>query len=321
MHCTLDLELTPEILHQKDTALTALLTKANVTLVNEPLVKLRLEQSGIGGSTSMAALAAESDGLLVTSDIWLMAEPVHFVLQRDAFSLYPEVPVKLSNQEAKAYQAILNKHFQLEGIAFYIGDSGQWYVNVQKQSGLSHYDGLTHPCHALGQSVDAFLPSHANAKQWLQILNEVQMLLYDSPENQIREEAGQLAVNSVWLHGGQVASGKPGAVTGVCYMSDRPSYRGLAAKNQAICHALPDHDSDLGQALVESDAQAIILDLTQVTAQDAWLLSCQHMLKRHIIHHLCLNLGLPGKTLVANVKPFDLWRFWRKSQTVTQYIQ
>ncbi len=319
MHCTLDLELTPEITHQKKSALTALLAKASIANKAEPLAQLRAYQSGINEKISVAAVAAKADGLPDLTGTWVIAAPVHLVLQRDDFSLYPEVPIKLSHAESEAYQATLNQHFQSDHLAFYTGRSGQWYLHVNGQGKFSHFSGLTHPSHAIGQTVDAFMPKHVDAKQWLQVQNEIQMLLFDSVENQAREQVGQLPVNSVWLYGAREVAGGDEKTAALHYLSDAPFYQGLASHTQAACEALPSEAANFENIIGESSVSAMIVDLTQATDLDAWLTTCQRLLKRRQLKSLTLQLGRPESTLVAKIRPIDNWRFWRKSHAVSYY--
>lgn len=321
MHCTLDLELTPDIIFQTDSALTALLTKASVEIKEGPLTQLRLQQSGINSTTSMAAVAAKADGLNEEGGSWVVAAPVHLVLQRDAFSLYPEAPIKLSAHEAAAYQVKLNEHFQTDGIQFKVGRSGQWYVHVKDQGMFSDFDGLTHPSHALGQKIDAFMPKHAEAHQWLQLQNEIQMLLFDSAENQVREQLGQLPVNSVWFYGAGVISANHQPESDICYLSSAPFYQGLAQQAQASCEELPEALASIKNIIKASNASAMVLDLTGVTDLEPWLTNCQRWLKQGLIKSLTLQLGQPRATLVADIKRIDYWRFWRKQHTVDHYFQ
>jgi hypothetical protein len=52
-----------------------------------------------------------------------------------------------------------------------------------------------------GQHADQFLPAGPGAARWHARMNEIQMLLNQSPINQAREARGEAAVNSVWFWG------------------------------------------------------------------------------------------------------------------------
>lgn len=320
MHCTLDLELSPEIIHGNSFILRNLLAKATVTSHPAVLAALRYQQAGISGNCSIAAIAAKADGLDVAAGVWLLADPVNLVLQRDAFSLYPEVPIKLSRDEANDYQSLLNQHFTNSGIKFYLGISGQWYVNAVDQSLSEHTQEMIHPVHAMGQSVETFMPKSAEANQWLQVQNEVQMLLFECEISQAREQSGLLPVNSVWFYGaGESPADNSTALADYQVVSNTPFYQGLAQLNQTAVTALPETESDFESLLRQHASSKVIVELTQCSEWEDFLAVCANLLKQRVIKHLSVQLGQRNQTLIASLKPLDHLRFWRKSHPLTYY--
>ncbi len=321
MHCTLDLEISPEIIHNNSSVLTNLLAKARVKSYPEALAQLRSQQAGFNDNSSIAAVAAKADGIEVTTGAWLMADPVNLVLQRDVFSLYPEVPVQLSRDEATDYQTILNQHFKDRGISFYLGTSGQWYVNATDQSLSANAYDMTNPIHAMGKSVDAFMPHSAEMNQWMQVQNEIQMLLFECSASQNREHSGLVPVNSIWFYG---AGDKPAVncamPVGRQYVSNAPFYQGLAQRSQSTAKALPERASDYEALLRQYVAGDVVVDLTRNPDWEALVEVCARLLKQRVIKQLTLQLGLPKQTLIANLKPIDHWRVWRKSHPLTHYL-
>jgi hypothetical protein len=62
-----------------------------------------------------------------------------------------------------------------------------------------------------GEYLTPHLPRGADARHYLKLINEVQMLMHSHPVNLARESDGRLAVNGLWLWGGgTLPAGKVG---------------------------------------------------------------------------------------------------------------
>jgi hypothetical protein len=144
-----------------------------------------------------AALAWQHLGNDAGSGYWLYAAPVHLVLQRDSFDLAAPVPLPLELEEIDALTSALNKHFEADNLEFFWHEK-QWFLSL-----ASNPDIQTHPPEsAMNKSIDMFLPTGKGAINWAGFTNELQMLLFAHPVNQVREAKGLPAVNSVWCYGG-----------------------------------------------------------------------------------------------------------------------
>ena len=129
----------------------------------------------------------------------LCADPVHFEVGMNDITL-TEIICDLSEFEAKEILALLNQHFQQDGLQFVYGSNQHWYVTFPKSEVLK-----TKPLDvALKKNVAGLLP-FSEQRNWQQIQNEVQMLLHSSEVNKHREIAGLTTLNSLWFWGG----GKP----------------------------------------------------------------------------------------------------------------
>ena len=74
----------------------------------------------------------------------------------------------------------------------------RWYLALEKQADL-----ITNPLmEVFGRNVNHFMSSGDDAKYWLTITNEIQMLLHATNVNFERESRNMLTANSVWLWGG-----------------------------------------------------------------------------------------------------------------------
>ncbi|MCG6933300.1 MAG: hypothetical protein LJE57_06640 [Gallionella sp.] len=150
---------------------------------------------GLQGSeiAPVAAVSAQFDGLV--AGCWLRADPVHLRLQRDRVLMLANPDI--SADEAGAICASLNQHFAGQGMEFFAPHPQRWYVRLE---GLP--DIQTRPVsQLLGGDVRGSLPEGADAPRWHQLLNEMQMLLYAHPLNDVRSARSMLEINSLCLWG------------------------------------------------------------------------------------------------------------------------
>lgn len=148
---------------------------------------------------AVAAVTARADGLETGEFYWLRADPVHLRLQRDQMVL--QALLNVAADEANALCASLNAQFADDGVQFFAPHPQRWYVRLPVVPQMH-----TQPLAAvIGSDVQRSLPQGADALRWHQIFNEIQMLFFEHPVNQAREERGALAMNSVWFWGGGVA--------------------------------------------------------------------------------------------------------------------
>jgi len=302
----------------QSSVLAYLLAKASVSEEDLPLEALVCAQSGLElmPDYPIAAIAAAEDGLDVGADYWLRADPVHLVLQRDSFSLSEPCPLPVSRAHAQAMIASFNAHFAQDGLKFSLGESGAWYVSLTQPPQIK----TALPAIAMGKNVAHFMPLGSTASGWVAYLNEVQMLLHAHAANTEREGAGEVAVNSIWLSGGGVmpATVKPDSDID-CLVGNSAFYKGLAKR------------SDLAYQDIAASLQSVMSHVAGRThvrlqlAQDLLLAedSFQALLnglKNRSITQLVLNLACYEKTLVATIRPLDLYKFWRTTKPMSAYL-
>lgn len=128
---------------------------------------------------------------------WLYAAPVHLLLQRDSFSLAAPVPLPLENDEVDALTAAFNQHFSSDGMQFFWHES-TWFLRLENNPNIQ----TTAPQASINKDINAYLPTGEGAMQWAKFQNEVQMLLFEHPVNQVREAKRLPVINSVWCYGG-----------------------------------------------------------------------------------------------------------------------
>lgn len=300
--------------------LAYLLSKASIREEALPLEALVCSQSRLVPMPDypIAAIAAAEDGLDVGTDYWLRADPVHLVLQRDSFSLNEPCPLAVSRAHAQAMIASFNAHFAQDGLKFCLGESGAWYVSLAQPPQIK----TALPAMAMGKNIAHFMPQGGASGQWVAYLNEVQMLLHAHVANTEREGAGEVAVNSIWLSGGGVmpapASVKPDSDID-CLAGNSTLYQGLAKRSGLMYHGISASLQTLMSQVAGHAHVRVQLAQGLLSAENS-LQPLLNGLKNGSITQLVLNLACYEKTLVATIKPLDLYKFWRTTKPMSAYL-
>ncbi len=150
--------------------------------------------------TPVAPLSWGFDGGQQDGAYILRADPVYLQADMTTLRLLDPAEVTTSRQEADALCAELNVHFGESGPQLEPLHPRRWYLRLDKSPEMK-----TQPPHqAIGGDLDASLPRGPEGGRWRAWLNEVQMVLYQSPVNEAREACGLPAINGLWLWGGGV---------------------------------------------------------------------------------------------------------------------
>jgi len=317
---TVDCVSTGQLFTMPETSVLAyLLSKANVRTQALPLEALVCTQSGLKPAPDypIAAIAAAEDGLDVGMHYWLRAEPVHLVLQRDSFSLSEPCPLAVAREHAQAIITSLNAHFAAVGLTFALGQSGAWYLSLKQPPSIS----TALPAMAMGKNVAHFMPQGADAKPWVAYLNEVQMLLHAHAANAAREAAGEVVINSIWLSGGGVMpvplAAKPDSDVHALVGSSA-LYQGLAKRSGVMYKQMTSVQDVISQLVGNAHVR---MQLTQdALLTEGNFQALLNGLKNRSITQLVLNLACYDQTLVATIKPLDLYKFWRIAKPMSAYL-
>lgn len=149
------------------------------------------------GCLPWAAQAAAADGVPVGDAPWGLLTPVHWHVGAEHVSVgYPE-QLRLSAQESHALFEAVRPLFEGEGWTLVWGSPLRWYASHASLQGLptASLDRV------IGRNLDLWMPDHPQAKAIRRLQNEVQMMLYQQPENDRRAEMSMMPVNSFWLSG------------------------------------------------------------------------------------------------------------------------
>ena len=258
----------------------------------------------------------ENNLLEVGAYYWFNVDFVHFVLQRDYFTLADILPLDIG--EAADLLVSLNRHFAEDGLEFIQGErSGQCYLRLKSDPEIS----TTQPQQVIGLETTSYMPLGAGAAKWNRLLNEMQMLMFEHPVNESREQRGELAANSIWLSGGGVLPRLADAQYSerLLILGETPLARGLNLLGQQAGIPVPSQGMPANaKQLFSYDADSLWLimqnkDMEIENAEGAWFAPLLHALKQRKLMHLTLLFEQPGHLVKLQVSPCDTWKFWRKS--------
>ena len=260
----------------------------------------------------LAPLALMGARAKVEAGYWFLVHPVHFVLQRDFFTL--SNAVKLTGDEKEVLVAHLNRHFPQDALHFMVSHSDDFlYMHVHDDVEVKTY--LL--SEAMGRDVGKFMPQGPHEMRFKSLLNEVQMLLHDHPINQAREQQGLLTVNSLWLSGGGnfKEMSKPRKQIVFQFFGNDPLSAGLASWTGVSCGSLGSDFSSL-----ETKGHAVVVVNACEDLETAWFGPLFLGLKSGKLKTLRCHFDVHGMTFTLNLKSLDAWKFWRRLAPIASYF-
>jgi len=182
--------------------------------------------------TPIAPLAALGGDFDAGNDYVIAADPVLLAADRDDLVLVQRVD-DLSAAEAATLVALLNRHFDADGLQFAAVHPDAWFARSTRVPAMT-----TTPFDAARlRGIFPFLPQGADAGLWQRWQNEIGMLLHEHPVNEARQAAGSAPVTGIWFSGG----GR---------LAD------TNAMPRAIVHAAPGRIADLARGIAPQDGCA-----------------------------------------------------------------
>jgi hypothetical protein len=270
----------------------------------------------------VAAFSCVGEGLDPGAAYWLCADPVHFQLQRDRFSVIADAAKAINLNQARQLADTLNEHFAADGMRFSVPRVNRWYLHAGAAQNLgtcslSEATGQ-HDLHSMFLGVDAL--------QWRVRLNEIQMLLHDHPVNLELENRGELPVNSLWLWGGGVLPSRMEPKAAAIWAHDSFT-RGLAAAHGALMAQLPASarewlENDLQQSmhLIDfggpelADRRNALQKSPEVLDQldGLWFAPLLQSLWQGRLARISLHFATGQRVESYSLTRADLWKFWRR---------
>lgn len=276
----------------------------------------------------VAPYSCMGDGLDPEKAYWLCADPVHFHLMRDHFTLVDSSRFDLTQDESQQYATALNAHFGVDGIRFFAPSAKRWYLQLQDDPGITTHALAV----AIGQDIQDLLPQGNHAGKWKSVLNEAQMLLHELPANQQREDRGELPVNSFWLWGGGMLRHIPNPdVTGI-WAGDALT-RGLSLAGGRTADPVPSScqkwlEHELGKAGGE---HLLVLDAPEqgnlrgdfvgwgealVHLEQHWFSPLLQAMKNGRLTGVHLHFAGTQRVTSFQLTRGDLWKFWRRPKSL-----
>jgi hypothetical protein len=147
------------------------------------------------GCAPWAAAALAERGAAPTGQAWAWITPCHWNVATDHISMADPEDLHLSEGESRALMQAMQPYFEEDGITLV------WDAPMRWLAGGPVFAQL--PCASLdrviGRNIDAWVPASAQAAPLRRLQNEMQMLLYQHPVNDLRLARGEEAVNSFWF--------------------------------------------------------------------------------------------------------------------------
>ena len=255
----------------------------------------------------------------------LCADPVHLRADQDRVRLY-DADLNITAGEAAALCEAFNAFEADSGIRLECTTPEHWYLHVPGELGIT----TTPMQQARGRDIDPLLPQGRERARWHALLNEWQMLLFQQPVNQQRQQAGRPMVNGLWLWGeGELVDGHTEVKT---LWADAPLVLGMGRHLSVNSRPLPDDPAhwlaSIGPGrhwvyLPELPSPLAYLDLEHwqqaVTELDsAWfrpLLAAVHSGRVNRV-----NL-LPCNGSVFRYRGRHRFRFWRRDKPLSAFMQ
>lgn len=295
-----------------DHTLQRMLARGEVEWLDVAAEELLCQQFGVAKQQDwpLATLARVGQGLPADDAYWLLASPVHLLLQRDSFLLAQPAPLALAADEQEVLRASLNRHFVDEGFELLPGGHAGWFMRLETPPELS----TTLLDAAVGRDVAACLPHGRDAQRWRQLLNEMQMLLFEHEVNQAREVRGEPAVNSLWIYGGGTLPVAEETVLSKTY-GGSDCLKGLALR------AGVEHATFQGmQAVLQQRQGHVLLQAAYRDLETGWSEVLWQALKSWHVKQLQLYFPWMGRMLRLSMQPVDIWKVWRKPQAIEMYF-
>lgn len=193
----------------------------------------------------LSELLGQFDQLPQGNGIYYLIEPVHFRAESDHAVLLGSELLQPQFDEAAALIEAFNAHFAVEGISLHAASASRWYLLSERELSLE----LQPMDECLGRDIKHFMPGGEDALWWRRILNEAQMLFFEHPVNQQREQQQQLSINGLWL-----------------FQHNFKAHKGSNPDNRHVGHVFA--DNTIASALCEFSDNIIQLESTNDKSTD-----------------------------------------------------
>ena len=150
-------------------------------------------------SAGLAAAYALTSGVRAAPDqpLWL-AQLVHVSPARDGAALIPANELEIEPEESDALYEAAAEFFEGSGFTAEPFDTMHWRLSPPSD----YRPQAASPALVSITAVNDWWTQDTAGRPWRRLVNELQMLWFDHPVNQARENRGLRPINSLWMYGG-----------------------------------------------------------------------------------------------------------------------
>ena len=149
----------------------------------------------------LAALRSEDKNVIC-------ADPCYLHPDRDQLLLFSD-SLQITSEEADELITVIQPLLTDFGAVLTKHNNDQWVISLESMPELD----FTALPEVTNKAVQHYLPTGDEQTRlaWLRLWNEIQMLLFDLPLNEKRQQQGKLPINSLWFWGKGMINVKPHA--------------------------------------------------------------------------------------------------------------
>lgn len=259
------------------------------------------------GDTQTAAIRYLADTGHKPQGYMMQADPVHLYPDNDRLLVFDAHNFDISQSDAQAFATVFNQHFSDQGYRLEAPHPKRWYLSVSTEAPDPSLTTVELD-QVVGRNMQHFLPQGEDARIWIKLLNEIQMLFYSLPVNDEREQIGAPRVSGLWLSGAGRLPSVAQAGFSQCY-GDCALLKGLAGlSGTALEETLADEVRE-DSLLVIKDLHRAVLD-TDVSAWLAGLAFVEGLLQDLDSQHSEFLL-YPCNGRQYHYRSAHRWRIWR----------
>ena len=239
---------------------------------------LPYEKFLLGDRNASAPLELRSLGHVFTdSSCIARIEPVHIHAARDHLVLTNTSILDITQDESDALFDSVKDIFAEMASITHRPYPGRWFIETSAMNTLSTVSTQQ----AEGRNIDHWMPCDTTtpgvARQWRKWQNEIQMIWFNHPINEARQDRDMLPVNSVWISGiGSISDIEIHDAFHQCHRVHSPDHcLSLMAKHLNKEHIENIESSQLAQTL------SLLSAKDKVTLQ-TWEMACQALIGKEI---------------------------------------
>jgi hypothetical protein len=149
------------------------------------------------GLIPFAALQAQQGGRGAQDAGWAWITPAHWRVGQDHIAMVHPQDLQLDAEDSRVLLAAMQPYFEEDGIALEYEAPLRWLArgDIFRELPTASLDRV------VNRQVDPWFPRGPQAAPVRRLQQEMQMLLYTLPVNDVRERGGLLPVNSFWVSG------------------------------------------------------------------------------------------------------------------------